>query len=424
MGGAIIMLPESVPVAAPLVEYVYTKEGARALDLLILSKQKEGFGDILASYDFRRVYVLDEEYYGGIKSGASLAFMIDKARGLYDTCYFPFNTFRANAFLFGAIIAREAVAVNSSLLKVRDSVPEVVFSLDKGEMRASRVPWADELDTIRATLKNLVSTLSTMDSGFKVSGERPNLGILEGFGHDLEILMKYAYGIGEARGRKVLDIGGGLGYGSYLLSKFAEEVVFLDRSAETAEFVRKTWAPLAPNLRAVCGEASDMRDKEGYFDTVFLMDVIEHVEKPMRLLKEVKSLLRPGGVLVLSTPEEDYYPYRVCPEERRGEDHDTLLSEAIWPWHIQGLGEGIMLPMLKGSGFDVMEKSYTTYIKGYELKKRLAEAKDGRSASALASAAGDITTWDIEDFAITLKRDPFFSAASYNVVARKEARCP
>ncbi len=439
MGEAIIMLPESLPLAAPLVEHVFEREKSRgaggakvkneagdgcAVDLLILRKQKETYRDIIRSYGFREVHVLDEEYYGGISKSASLAFLMKKSAHPYEKCYFPVNTFRANAFLFGSIIAGRALAVNASLCRGNGHIPETGFSLDKDDIREYGLPWEKEIKTIRETLRSVARTLKEMDGTLKVSGERPNLGILTGFGHDLEIFMKYAYGIREASGRKVLDIGGGLGYGSYLLSKFAEEVIFLDRSAETTDFVRRTWAPIAPNLQAICGEAGDLRGKEGYFDTVFLMDVIEHVVDPERLLMDVRSLLKPGGTLVLSTPEEDYYPYRVCPASRRGESEGSLLDDAIWPWHIQGLGERVMLPMLRGSGFDVIEKSYTTYVKGDELKRRLAVAMQDQDGAALARTAVDITKWDIGDFAITLRRDPCFSAASYNVLARKGAQCP
>ncbi len=426
MGGSIVMLPESMPLAAPLVDHVFAVEkakGAGAVDLLILEKQREGFRDIIKGYGFRSIHVLDEEYYGGLSRAASLAFLSDKSACPYDIAYFPFNTFRANAFLFGSIIAERAVAVNASLFGEDRPLLETGFSLERDATAEYELPWANEINTIRSTLDDITRMLGPMEGSLKVSGERPNLGILTGFGHDLEIFMKYAYGIKEARGLKVLDIGGGLGYGSYLLSRFAEEVVFLDRSAETTDFVRRTWASIATNLKAICGEAPDLKGSDGYFDTVFLMDVIEHVEDPQRLLYDVSRLLKPGGSLVLSTPEEDYYPYRVCPANRRGESADSLLLEAIWPWHIQGLGEKAMLPMLKGAGFDVMEKSYTTYIKGFELQRRLASARCGHDTEALIKAAGDITEWDIGDFAITLQRDPCFSAASYNVVARKGAQC-
>ncbi len=421
MRGTIIMLPESLPLALPLVEYVFSIADDGPVDLLILDKQREVFTPITDNFVFNEIHVLQEEYYGGLSNAASLAFMREKASYPYDTAYFPFNTFRANAFLFGSIIAGKSVAVNSSLSGVRESMPEVTFSLNTVETPVKPVvPWAKDIDIVRETLLTVSRTLEEVHDELKVSGERPNLGILKGFGHDLEIFMKYAYGIGPARGKRILDIGGGLGYGSLLLSRFADDVVFLDRSAETADFVRDTWAPLAPNLTVLCGEASDLDVRKGAFDVVFLMDVIEHVPEPRHLLRDVKRLLAPGGRLVLSTPEEDYYPYRVCPSKRRGEEEDLLLKEAIWPWHIQALGERPMLLMLEGAGFTVKEKSYTTYIKAYDLKRRLAEAAERRDLAALTQAAEEITQWDIDDFGLTLTRDPCFSAASYNVIASKE----
>jgi len=457
MGGTLIMLPESAPLARPLVEFVFeraaavraaeTSAPARAagggygpavcrvspsaasggdhfVDLLILDKQRDVHGGLEREFDFREVHILDEEYYGGLTCASSLAFLHACLSDPYERAYFPFNTFRANAYLFGSLIADEAVAVNASLLGVRPGVMEAPFSLGRGGVLDYERPWSGDMDCVRAVLDLVRRTLSDEEAArLNVTGERPNLGIIRGFGHDLEIFMKYAYAMKWASGGRVMDIGGGLGYGSLLLAGVAGEVVFLDKSPETADFARHTWAPLAPNLTALEGEASDFAARPGYeggFDAVFLMDVIEHVEDPAGLLSHARRLLRPGGTLVLSTPEEDYYPYRVCPPSRRGEDAERLICEAIWPYHIQGLGEAGMLPALEAAGFSIMEKNYITYVKGYGLAARLDSARARGDTEAFMDAAREIAAWDISDFAVTTRRDPCFSAASYNVAARKE----
>ncbi len=451
MSRVLVMLPESAPLARPLFEHVFEREASRAegaaaaaqvavggggglgigafsgsgggIDLLILKKQKETLYPIIEDFGFSKVFIIDEEYYGALTGGATRAFLLEKAATPYERVYFPFNTFRANAYLFGALIADEAVAVNASLLGVRPGAPvEAAFSIGGAEEPPmAEVPWAGHMDEIRAVLASVRETLGRLacSGELEISGERPSLGILQGFGHDLEIFMKYAYAMEKARGKRVLDIGGGLGYGALLLSRTAEEVVFLDKSAGAVDFVKKAWTPIAPNLTPLRGEAVDLASEEGTFDAVFLMDVIEHLADPERLLFEARRLLRPGGVLVLSTPEEDCYPYRVCPPERWSEPPERLLEDAVWPWHIQALGEARMLPMLRAAGFRVEEKKYMTYVRAFELAARLSAVRRGR-ASALLDAARRITDWDVSDFALTDVRDPCFSAASYNITARKE----
>lgn len=52
-------------------------------------------------------------------------------------------------------------------------------------------------------------------------------------------------------------------------------------------------------------------DLTGPFDVVTLVDVIEHVEDPVRLLNDAARLLRPGGVGVLVTPDVQSLAARV-----------------------------------------------------------------------------------------------------------------
>jgi SAM-dependent methyltransferase len=46
---------------------------------------------------------------------------------------------------------------------------------------------------------------------------------------------------------------------------------------------------------------------DGFFDTVIAGDVIEHVANPMFMLCEANRVLKPGGMLIVSTPNPYYY---------------------------------------------------------------------------------------------------------------------
>jgi SAM-dependent methyltransferase len=66
------------------------------------------------------------------------------------------------------------------------------------------------------------------------------------------------------------------------------------------------------------GDAQNMSGviASGKFDTVLLLDVLEHVPDPAKVLSEIYRVLRPGGTLILSVPhlsrlhEEPYDFYR------------------------------------------------------------------------------------------------------------------
>ena len=104
--------------------------------------------------------------------------------------------------------------------------------------------------------------------------------------------------VGE--GRRVLDVGCGQAFFSEVLAAAGNHVVGVDQLAEPAartaleDYVR---ADLDAGLASVRG----LLDREG-FDTVLLMDVLEHLRWPEELLGECRSFLRPGGTIIVSVP--------------------------------------------------------------------------------------------------------------------------
>lgn len=53
------------------------------------------------------------------------------------------------------------------------------------------------------------------------------------------------------------------------------------------------------------GEVADMGLEEGSFDVVTMFEVVEHLPDPLRVLREIYSLLRKDGLLYLTTPNYD-----------------------------------------------------------------------------------------------------------------------
>jgi methionine biosynthesis protein MetW len=58
-------------------------------------------------------------------------------------------------------------------------------------------------------------------------------------------------------------------------------------------------------------DASHLPYRDGAFDAAACLDVLEHVLDPRHLLGELARVLRPGGVLVLTTPNIRFYPFLV-----------------------------------------------------------------------------------------------------------------
>jgi SAM-dependent methyltransferase len=112
----------------------------------------------------------------------------------------------------------------------------------------------------------------------------------------------------------ILEIGGGRSGLTALLYPGAR-IVNLDRARELAG--------AAPNvaLTFVCGDATMLPLAAASVDAVTLFDVLEHVDDDRRALEDALRVLRPGGALLISSPNERWrFPYhpimrRLCPDE-------------------------------------------------------------------------------------------------------------
>ncbi len=96
----------------------------------------------------------------------------------------------------------------------------------------------------------------------------------------------------------VLDAGCGSGFMcEAILKKGAKKVVGVDYSPEGILRAQKEHTD--PRLSFVC---SDLMKHTGKYDVVVSLGTLEHMDDPLLALKHLKSLLRPGGKLVLTCP--------------------------------------------------------------------------------------------------------------------------
>jgi SAM-dependent methyltransferase len=78
-----------------------------------------------------------------------------------------------------------------------------------------------------------------------------------------------------------------------------------------------------PGVRFVCADATDLPFDDASFDLVTMFDVIEHIPDDLAAAREVRRVLRPGGVVLVTTPNETWrLPHhrvlrRLCLPERQ-----------------------------------------------------------------------------------------------------------
>ncbi len=100
-------------------------------------------------------------------------------------------------------------------------------------------------------------------------------------------------------GRRVIDMACGEGYGSEVLSRSAESVLGLDANPEAHEHARLRYQ--RQNLSFDRGVVENYGEP-GAYDAVVFLQTIEHVQDPGAVLRHFRSLLAPGGVAYVSTP--------------------------------------------------------------------------------------------------------------------------
>lgn len=126
----------------------------------------------------------------------------------------------------------------------------------------------------------------------------------------IEHLHRY-YAITDlVRGKSILDAASGEGYGSYILSQYAYHVTGLDLSAEAIVHSKLTYAK--DNISFVQGSIDELPIPDNSIDVVVSFETIEHVneETQHRFLQEIKRVLKPNGLLVISTPDKYIYSER------------------------------------------------------------------------------------------------------------------
>ena len=121
-----------------------------------------------------------------------------------------------------------------------------------------------------------------------------------------EHLHRYAFAAHFVKGKKVLDLACGEGYGTHMLAGEAEYVAGVEINKATVQHARSKYTK--DNLEFIEGSILDVPiEGEEKFDVVVCFEAIEHVAEHDRLLSEVKRLLKDDGLFIVSTPNKAVY---------------------------------------------------------------------------------------------------------------------
>ena len=145
-----------------------------------------------------------------------------------------------------------------------------------------------------------------------------------------EHLHRYAMARDAVAGKDVLDIACGEGYGSALLAQSAKSVVGVDVDPKAVAHAEAKYG--GGNARFLHGECVAIPVGDASVDVLVSFETIEHISEHEVFLSEIRRVLRPGGLVLISTPERENYdttqttanPFHV--REMSGEEFNTLLK--------------------------------------------------------------------------------------------------
>ncbi|AGB22558.1 methyltransferase family protein [Mycobacterium sp. JS623] len=233
------------------------------------------------------------------------------------------------------------------------------------------------------------------DNELPLTGERTIPGLAEENYWFRRHEVVYERLASRCAGRDVLEAGCGEGYGADLIAGVARRVIGLDYDESAVAHVRARY----PRVQMLHGNLAELPLDNGTADVVVNFQVIEHLWDQGQFVAECFRVLRPGGVLLMSTPNRiTFSPGRDTP---------------INPFHTRELNAAELTELLTAAGFSL--ESMLGVFHGPRLTEL--DARHGGSiidaqiARAVADAPwsedllADVASVTIDDFDLTADRD-------------------
>lgn len=119
--------------------------------------------------------------------------------------------------------------------------------------------------------------------------------------------------VDRCRDRDVLEAGAGEGYGADLIADVARRVIGLDYDESSVAHIRARY----PRVEMLHGNLAALPLPDASVDVVVNFQVIEHLWDQGQFVAECLRVLRPGGVLLMSTPNRITFTPAATPRSTR-----------------------------------------------------------------------------------------------------------
>lgn len=188
--------------------------------------------------------------------------------------------------------------------------------------------------------------------------------------HDAEQAEKLrVLGVERLRNQVVADIG--CGAGSFL--DLAQGIASTTLGIEPMPGFHSVLQAKGHRVYSYCADAT--REWQGRVDVAACFSVIEHVADPVSLLGDIRRLLRPGGGLLLSTPNLDDWMLELLPE-----DYGAFFYRTVHTWYFDA---GSLRALASAAGF---AECAVEYVHRFDLSNALLWLRDRRPSGQAAVA--------------------------------------
>jgi 2-polyprenyl-3-methyl-5-hydroxy-6-metoxy-1,4-benzoquinol methylase len=158
-------------------------------------------------------------------------------------------------------------------------------------------------------------------------------------------------------GKRVLEVGCSSGYLARPLRERGNTIVGVELDPQAAREAEQ-WCE-----RVIVGdvESAALPLEPASFDVVLCGDVVEHLRDPVTVLARLRPLLRPGGALVLSTPNIANWAMRLSLLAGRWRYTDRGFLDRT---HVHFFTRATLVEAVEGAGYRVRRVDFTVPVPG------------------------------------------------------------
>jgi len=193
------------------------------------------------------------------------------------------------------------------LNKVKERLKQVAFSALKHlpPNTAVNIIWASTLP--RDLIERQRFTKALKGKGTKTEMDESFYTQFQPHGQEAEIhtndnQLRYEAIRNHIAGA-VIEVGCADGYFSRRFAREGHRTLGIDTSSHFIKLAKsKAAAQALKNIRFRNANAEDIPAKDCSFDTAFLGEILEHVERPDRVVQETARVVKPGGTIIITLP--------------------------------------------------------------------------------------------------------------------------